>query len=81
MRSRSVAVKCGLCLMAGAIGAAAALLLAPHSGQQTRRLLWRKAGEYAQDAGDTVAAKTHELYAWGKHAAARRFRRTLRAAA
>ena len=77
----AVASKCGTCLMAGAIGGGLALLFAPHAGQQTRRLIWRKAGEYTQDAGDRVAAKTQELYAWGKHAAARRLRRTLHTAA
>jgi len=78
---RSAAAKCSLCLLAGAIGAGAALLFAPRSGQQTRRLIRRKAGEYAQDAGDSVAEKTRELYSWGKHAAARRLRRTWHAAA
>jgi len=81
MAIRSSAAKCSMCFVAGAIGAGIALLFAPRSGQQTRRLLRRKAGEYAQDAGESVAEKTRELYSWGKHAAARRLRRTLREAA
>jgi gas vesicle protein len=84
MSIRSVAGKCGNWLAAGAIGAGVALLLAPQSGQRTRRLIRRKAERYVQDAGDEVAKKTRDLYIWGKQAAdgkARRFRRKLHVAA
>ena len=84
MSIRSAAGKCGNWLAGGAIGAAVALLLAPQSGQRTRRLIRRKAERYVQDAGDDVAEKTRDLYIWGKRAAdgtARRLRRKLHLAA
>ena len=44
-------------LVGGAIGAVAALLLAPERGEDTRTLIAQKSGEYA----DTVKAKTGEV--------------------
>ena len=81
MAIRSVAGKCSMCVVAGAIGAGLALLFAPRSGQQTRTLIRHRAEEYAQDAGKNVAEKTREFYSWGKHVAARRLRRTMHAVA
>ena len=72
---------CGICLVAGAIGAGVALLFAPRSGQQTRRLIGRKAGDYLQDARSNVAEKSRDLYSRGKQAAARKLRQKLHVAA
>ena len=84
MSIRSSAAKLGGWLAAGTIGAGAALLFAPYSGQRTRRLIRRKAEHYIQDASADVAEKTEDLYLWGKQAAehtARRLRRKLTVAA
>ena len=81
MAMRSATAKCGICLVAGAIGAGVALLFAPRSGQQTRRLIGRKAGDYLQDARSNVAEKSRDLYSRGKQAAARKLRQKLHVAA
>jgi len=52
-------------LMGAAIGAAAALLLAPASGVRTRRRLVRKGeeiGDYLLDAGKELVEKCQDLY-------------------
>jgi gas vesicle protein len=52
-------------LLGAAIGAAAALLLAPASGERTRRRLVRKGEEvadYLVDAGQELVAKCEDLY-------------------
>lgn len=84
MSNRPIAATLGTCLLAGMIGAAVALLFAPHSGQRTRRLIRRKAEQYIEDAGADVAEKTEDLYLRGREAAenaARRLRRKLNIAA
>ena len=53
-------------LLGAAIGAAAALLLAPESGARTRRRLVRKGDEVADyliDAGKELVEKCEDLYA------------------
>jgi gas vesicle protein len=52
-------------LLGAAIGAAAALLLAPASGEKTRRRLARKgeeAADYMIDAGKELVEKCEDLY-------------------
>ena len=52
-------------LAGAAVGAAAALLLAPKSGQELRRLIGEKAGEgrdYLVDTGKDVYTKGKEIY-------------------
>jgi gas vesicle protein len=52
-------------LMGAAIGAAAALLLAPESGERTRRRVARKGEEvadYLMDAGKELVEKCEDLY-------------------
>jgi gas vesicle protein len=51
--------------MGAAIGAAAALLLAPESGERTRRRVARKGEEvadYLMDAGKELVEKCEDLY-------------------
>jgi gas vesicle protein len=45
----------GTFLAAAAMGACAALLFAPQSGKRTRRLLRRRAEDYARDVHDGIA--------------------------
>ena len=49
-------------LMGAALGAAAAILLAPTSGKETRKLITQK----AQEAGDVVNDAKREVYERGK---------------
>jgi gas vesicle protein len=57
--------RAGFFLLGAAIGAAAALLLAPESGARTRRRLVRKGEEvsdYLIDAGKELVEKCEDLY-------------------
>ena len=59
-------------LAGAAVGAAAALLLAPKSGREMRRLIGEKAGEgrdYLKDTGREVYSKGRELYDKGRELA------------
>jgi gas vesicle protein len=59
-------------LAGAAMGAAAALLLAPRSGRELRRLIGEKAGEgreYLADAGRDVYSKGKELFEKGRELA------------
>jgi gas vesicle protein len=56
-------------LAGAAVGSAAALLLAPKSGRELRRLIGEKAGEgreYLSDAGRDVYAKGKEIFEKGR---------------
>jgi gas vesicle protein len=65
----------GIVLGAAAVGAGAALLFAPQSGERTRRQIRRKAETYAKDLCEDVNANAHELYNRGADNARRLFRR------
>lgn len=52
----------GLAVLAGAaIGAAIALMMAPRSGQDTRRVLRKRAAGLRETAGDVINDTTDEL--------------------
>ena len=52
-------------LAAAALGAGIALLLAPQSGEKTRRQIRRKVEDGVTDIRDTVNAKAHKVYQRG----------------
>jgi gas vesicle protein len=52
-------------LAAAALGAGIALLLAPQSGEKTRRQIRRKVEDGVTDIRDTVNAKAHKVYKRG----------------
>ena len=65
MSDTRVGERAGFFLLGAAIGAAAALLLAPESGTRTRRKLVRKgeeAADYLIDAGKELVEKCENLY-------------------
>ena len=65
MRDKSAGDRTAFFLLGAAIGAAAALLLAPASGARTRRKLVRKGEEVADyliDAGKELTEKCEDLY-------------------
>ena len=65
MSDTSAGDRAGFFLLGAAIGAAAALLLAPESGARTRRRLVRKGEEVADyliDAGKELVEKCEDLY-------------------
>ena len=65
MRDKRAGDRAAFFLLGAAIGAAAALLLAPASGARTRRRLVRKGEEVADyliDAGKEVVEKCEDLY-------------------
>src|ERR1700693_199192 len=65
MSDTSAGDRAAFFLLGAAIGAAAALLLAPESGARTRRRLVRKGEEvtdYLIDAGKEVVEKCEDLY-------------------
>jgi gas vesicle protein len=67
-------------LAAAALGAGIALLLAPQSGEKTRRQIRRRVEDEVTDIRDSVNAKAHEVYKRGADRAqylARRVRRNI----
>ncbi|MGA3075497.1 MAG: YtxH domain-containing protein [Bryobacteraceae bacterium] len=65
MSDTSAGDRAGFFVLGAAIGAAAALLLAPESGVKTRRRLVRKGEEvsdYLIDAGKELVGKCEDLY-------------------
>ena len=65
MRDKEAGDRVGFFLLGAAIGAAAALLLAPTSGERTRRRLVRKGEEvsdYLIEAGKELIEKCEDLY-------------------
>ncbi len=65
MSDTSAGDRAAFFLLGAAIGAAAALLLAPASGERTRRKLVRKGEEvadYLMDAGKELVEKCEDLY-------------------
>lgn len=65
MSDTSAGDRAGFFVLGAAIGAAAALLLAPASGERTRRRLVRKGEEVADyliDAGKELVEKCEDLY-------------------
>jgi len=65
MNDTSAGDRAAFFLLGAAIGAAAALLLAPASGQKTRRKLVRKGediADYMIDAGKELVEKCEDLY-------------------
>lgn len=62
-------------VVAAAAGAGVALLLAPYSGEKTRRLIRFKAESYAQDFADEVNAKAAALYKSGSEGTRRALKR------
>jgi gas vesicle protein len=52
----------GIVLVAAAVGAGVALILAPYSGEKTRRLIRFKAESYAKDLADEANARAAALY-------------------
>jgi gas vesicle protein len=65
MSDTSAGDRAAFFLLGAAIGAAAALLWAPASGEKTRRKLVRKGeevGEYLIDAGKELVEKCEDLY-------------------
>ncbi|MEN8145275.1 MAG: YtxH domain-containing protein [Gemmatimonadota bacterium] len=65
------------------VGAAAALLTAPHSGQRTRRLIARRAEDWSDSAGESLEAAADDARRLADRAArdARRAARRARDAA
>jgi gas vesicle protein len=71
----------GISLLAASVGAGVALLLAPQSGEKTRRLVRFKAESYAKDLREGVSANASALYktgAQGTRRAIKRLGRTLK---
>jgi len=71
----------GISLLAAAVGAGVALLLAPQSGERTRRLIRSKAETCAKDLREGISANASALYksgAQGTRRAIRRIGRTLK---
>ena len=65
----------GVALLAAAAGAGVALLLAPNSGERTRRLIRFKAESFAKDLRDEVNAGATALYRTGAASTRRALRR------
>ena len=68
---------------AAALGAGVALLLAPQSGERTRRQLRRKAEDVMKDIRENALLKAHDAYDLGKskaHRIGRQVRASLKAA-
>jgi len=59
----------GITVVAAAAGACAALLLAPQSGERTRRQIGRKMERCAQDVRDDLQKRAHDLYCLGTETA------------
>jgi len=68
----------GIVLLAGGIGAGLALLLAPQSGQKTRRQIRYKAESYAKDLREEVNANAAALYKSGAESTRRMMKRLLK---
>jgi gas vesicle protein len=67
-------------LAAAALGAGIALLLAPQSGEKTRRQIRRRVEHEVTDLRDSVNAKAHKVYQRGAdraHHLARSVRRNI----
>ena len=65
MNGASAKDRAGFFLAGAVLGAAVALLLAPESGEKTRRRIRRKgedAAEYLADAGKDLAERCEDLY-------------------
>jgi gas vesicle protein len=74
MASCSVATKVGYFLAGAAIGVAVALVFAPKSGEETRKLIAEKAGEgkdYVASKGRRLRRQAEELVDKGKEAASK----------
>lgn len=72
----------GISLLAASVGAGVALLLAPQSGEKTRRLVRFKAETYAKDLREGMSANASALYktgAQGTRRAIKRIGRTIAA--
>jgi len=63
-----------IALLAAAVGAGVALLIAPQSGDKTRRMIRFKAESYAKDLRSEVNANAAALYKSGKQGARRALR-------
>jgi gas vesicle protein len=66
-----------IAVAAAAVGAGTALLLAPQSGERTRRQIRHKAEDLAKDFRETVGIKASDAYERGvdsAHYLGRRFR-------
>ena len=65
----------GFSVLAAAAGAGLALLLAPQSGERTRRLIKYKAGSYAKDLREGVKTGAVALYFRGAQGTRRTLKR------
>ena len=65
----------GISVLAAAAGAGLALLLAPQSGERTRRLIRFKAGSYAKDLREGVSTGAANLYCKGTDGTRRALKR------
>jgi gas vesicle protein len=65
----------GISLLAASVGAGVALLLAPQSGEKTRRLIRFKAETYAKDLREGMSANASALYKSGAQGTRRALRR------
>jgi len=65
----------GISLLAAGAGAGLALLLAPRSGERTRRLIRYKAGSYAKDLREGVSTGAAALYLRGAEGTRRALKR------
>jgi gas vesicle protein len=65
----------GISVLAAAAGAGLALVLAPQSGEKTRRLIRYKAGSYAKDLREGVSTGAVTLYYRGAEGTRRAFKR------
>ena len=64
-----------IAVLAAAVGAGVALLIAPQSGDKTRRLIWFKAGSYAKDLREEMNDNAAALYKSGAQNARRALKR------
>jgi len=65
----------GISLLAASVGAGVALLLAPQSGEKTRRLVRFKAETYAKDLREGMSANASALYKSGAKSTRRAIKR------
>ena len=72
---KNSARRIGVALLAAAAGAGVALLLAPYSGERTRRLIRFKAESFAKDLRDEVNASAAAFYRTGAASTRRALRR------
>jgi len=65
----------GISLLAASVGAGVALVLAPQSGEKTRRLIRFKAETYAKDLRHGVSENASALYKSGSQSTRRALKR------